>query len=110
MSFHLKTTGMSSTDNALISKSHIYSYNMKYFTEMPSIRIFVCMKMFLTVMIKDEHTSNYLLQSDSFFLLSAAKSLKSSFLHAVYIRSSHCSVCLIICETVLKFSAIMYYY
>ena len=49
-------------------KSH-FSYNMKYSTEMPSICIFVCMKMFLTAMIKDEHTSNDSLQSDCSFLL-----------------------------------------
>ena len=36
---------------------------------MPSICIFVCMKKFLTAAIKDEHTSNDLLQSDSSFLL-----------------------------------------
>ena len=72
------------------------------------------MKMFLTAVIKDEHISHDLLQSDSSFLLRnsiktlpAAKSLKLSFLHAVYIGSSHCSVRLIICDTVLKFSAVM---
>ena len=76
------------------------------------------MKMFLTALIKDEHTSNDLLQSDSSFLLRnnmmtklpAAKSLEFSFLHEVYIGSSHSSVRHIICDTVLKFSTIMYYY
>ena len=42
--------------------------------------------------------------------LPAAKSVKISFLHAVYIGSSHCSVRLIIFDTVLKFSVMMYYY
>ena len=42
---------------------------MKYSTEMPSICMFVCMKRFLTAVIKDEHTSYDLLQSDSSFLL-----------------------------------------
>ena len=42
---------------------------MKYATEMPSICIFDCMKMFLTAVIKDEHTSNDSIQSDSSFLL-----------------------------------------
>ena len=63
MPFHLKMTGTSSTDDArvevtLITRSHIFSYNMKYSTEMPSICIFVCIKMFLTAVIKAEHTSN----------------------------------------------------
>ena len=45
MPFHFKMTGMSSTDDARVKvpsfkkKSH-FSYNMKYFTEMPSICIF----------------------------------------------------------------------
>ena len=30
---------------------------------------FVCLKMYLTAVIKDEHASNYLLQPDSSFLL-----------------------------------------
>ena len=128
MPFHLKMTGTSSTDNARVKvphfKKYIFSYNMKNSTEMPSICIFVCMKMFLTAMIKDEHTSNDLLQSDSSFLLRnnmmtnvigyfslpAAKSLKLSILHAVYIGSSHCSARLIISDTILKFLSIMYYY
>ena len=78
------------------------------------------MKMFLTAMIIDEHTLNYSFQSDSSFLLRnsmmininvpAAKTLKFSFLHAVYIESSNCSVHLTLCDTLLKFSAIMYYF
>ena len=67
-------TGTYSTDDARVKvpsfqKSHISSYNMKYSTEMPSICIFVCMKMFLTAVIKDEHNSSGSLQSDSSFLL-----------------------------------------
>ena len=42
---------------------------MKYSTEMPSICIFVSVNMFLTAVIKDEHTSNDSLHSDSSFLL-----------------------------------------
>ena len=74
--------------------------------------------MFLTAVIKDEHTSNDSLQSDSYFLLrnsmmtntTAAKSLKFSFLHAVYTGSPHGSVRLFVCDTVLEFSGIMYHY
>ena len=76
------------------------------------------MKLFLTAVIKDEHTFNDLLSPESSFLLRnnmmtntpATKSLKSSFLHAIYIGSLHCSVRLIIGDLALKFSAIMYYY
>ena len=75
---------------------------------------FVCMIMFLTAVIKDEHASDDSLQSDSSFLLRNCMmtdtTLKFSFLHAIYIGSSHCSVRLIICDTVLQFSAIMYYH
>ena len=64
MPFHLKMTGTSSTDDARVKvpsfqKVLFFSYNMKYSKEMPSICIFVCMKMFLTAVIKDEHTSHY---------------------------------------------------
>ena len=60
---------------------------MKYSTDMPSIFIFVFMKMFLPALIKDEHTSNDSLQSDSSFplrnsimtKLPAARSLQFSF-------------------------------
>ena len=76
------------------------------------------MKMFLTAAMKDEHTSNDSLQSDSSFLLRKrimttlpeATSLKFSFLYAVYTGSLHYSVCLIFGDTVLKFPAIMFYY
>ena len=43
--------------------------NMKYSTDMPSICIFVSMKLFLTAVIKDEHTLNNMLKSESSFLL-----------------------------------------
>ena len=74
--------------------------------------------MFLTAVIKVEHASNDLLQSDTSFLLrnnmkantTAAKSLKFSFMHAIYIGNSHYSVRLIFCDTALKFSAIIHYY
>ena len=81
-------TGVSSTADARVKvpsfQKVTFSYNMKLSTEMPSICFFVCMKMFLTAVIKNEHTSNDLLQSDSSFLLRnnmmtklpAAKSLK----------------------------------
>ena len=66
MPFHLKMTGTISTDDARVmyphfKKSH-FSYNVKYSTEMSSICIFVYVKMFLTAVIKDEHTSNDSLQ------------------------------------------------
>ena len=79
-------------------KKSQFSHNMKYSAEMPSICICVCMKMFLTVVIKDEHTSNDSLQSGTSFLLHnsmiAAKTLKFSFLHAVYIevRAALCAL------------------
>ena len=52
----------------LISKSHSFFYNMRYSTETQIMCIFVCVKMFLTAVIKDEHASNDSLQSDSSFL------------------------------------------
>ena len=59
---------------------------MKYFTEMPSICIYFWMKIFLTAVIKDEHTSNDSNQTSLFCnviawwqTLPAAKSLKFSF-------------------------------
>ena len=69
---------------------------------MPSICIFVCMKMFLIAMIKDEHASNDSLQSDSSFLLrnSMMTNTTSSLiieiqLFACSLHCSHCSVRLI---------------
>ena len=46
--------------------SHFF-YNMKYSTETPSICIFVCLKMCLTVVIRNKNALNDLLQSS--FLL-----------------------------------------
>ena len=73
MPFHLKMTGTSSTDDAKVKvpsfQKVTFFLQYEYSTEMPSICIFVCMKMFLTAVIKDEHTSNDLFQSDSSFLL-----------------------------------------
>ena len=68
-SIHIISYTLSKIFNWSPLKSHIFSYNMKYSTEMPSICIFVCMKMFVTAVIKDEHTSNGSLQSDSSFML-----------------------------------------
>ena len=123
MPFPLKMAGTSCTDDARLKvlsfqKVTVFFYSMRYSTETPSICIFVCLKMFLTATIKDAHASNDSLQSDSSFLLRnsmmttlpAAKSLKFSYLHAIYIGCWHCSVRLTICDTVLKFSAIVYYY
>ena len=73
MSFHSKMTGTSRTDDARVKvpsfQKVAFFYNMKYSTETPSICIFGCLKMFLTAMIKYEHASKDLLQSDSSFLL-----------------------------------------
>ena len=73
MPFHLKMTGTSSTDGAIVKvqlfqKVTFFFLQNENSTEMPSICSFVCMKMFLTAVIKDEHTSNDRLQSDSSFL------------------------------------------
>ena len=59
MSFHLNMTGNAFTDDARVKvpsfQKVTFFYNMKYSTETPSICIFVCLKMFLTAVIKDEH-------------------------------------------------------
>ena len=73
VSFHLKMAGTSCTDDARVKvpsfqKVTVFFYNMRNSTETPSICIFVCVKMFLTSVIKDEHASNDSLQSDFFFL------------------------------------------
>ena len=73
MSFHLKMAGTSCTDDTRVKvpsfqKVTVYFYNMRYSTETPSIYIFVCVKIFLTALIKDEHASNDSLQSDFSFL------------------------------------------
>ena len=67
-------TVFSCTDDARVKvpnfkKVTFVFYNMKYSTETPSICIFVHLKMFLAAVIKVEHASNNLLQSDSPFLL-----------------------------------------
>ena len=73
MPFHLKMTGTSSTDDARVKEPSFQK--VTFFLQYEIFRrdaihlYFVCMKMFLTAVIKDEHTSNYLLQSDSSFLL-----------------------------------------
>ena len=73
MPFYLKITGTSSTDDARVKVPSFQkvTFFLQYEIpiEMPSICIFVCMKMFMTAVIKDEHTSNDSLQSDSSFLL-----------------------------------------
>ena len=73
MPFHLKMTGTFSIDDASVK---VPSFQKTQFflqyeisTEMPSICIFICMKLFLTAVIKDEQTSNDSLQSDCSFLL-----------------------------------------
>ena len=73
MSFHLKMTATSGTDDARVKvpsfQKVTFFYNMKYSTETRSICTFVCLKMFVTVVIKDKHASNDLRQPDSSFLL-----------------------------------------
>ena len=68
-----KMIGTSATGDARVKvpsfQKVTFSYNMKYSTEMSSICIFVCMKMFLTCVIKDEFISNDSFQSYSSFLL-----------------------------------------
>ena len=111
MPFHLKMTGTSSTDDASVKAPSFQEVTFFPTTEIfhrdASICIIVCMKMFLRAEIKDKRTSNDSLKSDSSFLLRysmmTAKLLKFSVLHAVYTESSHCSVRLTLCDTVLKF-------
>ena len=72
--FHFKMAGTSCTDDARVKvlsfqKVTFFFYNMRYSTETTFICIFVCVKMFLTAVIKDEHTSNDSLQSDFSFML-----------------------------------------
>ena len=66
-------TGTSSTDGARVKvpsfQKDTFFLQCEISTEMQPICIFVCMKMFLTEVIKEEHTSNDSLQSDSSFLL-----------------------------------------
>ena len=57
-SFHLQMTVTSCTDDARVKVPSHFFYNMKYSTETPSICIFLCLKMFLTAVINEEHASN----------------------------------------------------
>ena len=72
-SFHLKMTGASCTDDASVKvpsfQKVTFFLQYEIFHRALSICIFVCLKMFLTVVIKDKQVSNDLLQSDFFFLL-----------------------------------------
>ena len=74
------------TDGTLISKRSHFFYNMKYSAETPSICIFARLKMFLTAVIKDEHTSNDLLQSDSSFLLRNSMKTDSHRNSALFVK------------------------
>ena len=73
MLFHLKMTGTSSTADARVkvpSFQKITFFLQYEIFHRDAIHLyFVCMKMFLTAMIKDKHSSNDSLQSDSSFLL-----------------------------------------
>ena len=66
-------TGTSSTDDARVkvpSLQKVTLFSQYKIVLRDAIHLyFVCMKRFLTAVIKDEHTSNDSLQSDSFFLL-----------------------------------------
>ena len=76
------------------------------------------MKMFLTAVMKDEHTTNDSLQSDSSFLLRNSMMTNTTRSYIIEIPLFACSLhrkfalffSLIIYDRVLKFSAIMYYY
>ena len=68
--------------------------------------------MFQTAVIKDEHTDNEWLQSDSSFLLRnsmKANTTSSEIEIQLYACNSHCSVRLIICDTALNISAIIHF-
>ena len=74
--------------------------------------------MLLTAVVYHKQASNVSLHWDVSFLL--CNNMKTStinsliieikFKHAIYIGNSHSSVRLIICDTALKFSAIIYYH
>ena len=72
-SFHLKMTGTACTDDARVRYPHLkklhFLLQYEIFHRDAIHLFFVCMKMFLTVVIKDEHASDDSLQSDSSFLL-----------------------------------------
>ena len=59
---------------------------------MPSICIFVCMKMFLIVVVKDEHTSNDSFQSDSTFLSRKSMMTNTTSSYIIEIHLFACSL------------------
>ena len=73
MPFHLKITGTPSTDDAGVNvpsfQKVTFFLQYEMFHRDANHLHFVCMKMFLTAVTKDEHTSTDSLQSDSSFLL-----------------------------------------
>ena len=74
MPFYLKMTGTTFTDDARVKVPLIQkvTFFLQYeIFHRDAIRLYFCfyMKMFLTAMIKDEHTSNVSLRSDYSFLL-----------------------------------------
>ena len=64
MPCHLKMAGTSCTDDARVKVPSFqnftvfFFYTTRYSTETLSICIFVCLKMFLTAVIKEERASN----------------------------------------------------
>ena len=72
-SFHLKMTGTACTDDARVKvpsfQNVTFLLQYEIFHRDAIHLFFVCMKMFLTAVIKDEHASDDSLQSDSSFLL-----------------------------------------
>ena len=73
MPFHLKMTGVASTADTRVKVPSFQKVTIflqyEIFNRDAIHCIIVCMKLFLTVVIKDEHTLNDLLKSDSSFLL-----------------------------------------
>ena len=65
MPFHLEMTSASCTADARVKVPSFQKVTFFLQYEMPSICIFVCIKLFLTAVIKDEHTSNDLLRGSS---------------------------------------------
>ena len=90
-------TGTSSTDNARVKvpsfQKVLFSYNMKYSAEMSSICIFVCMKIFLTAVIKDKHTSNDSLQSDSYLLFPYSILINTIVIYFFTLKFKGCGIC-----------------
>ena len=110
-SFHIKMTGTSCTDDAGVKvpsfQKVTFFLQYEIFQRGAIHLYFVCLKMFLTAVIKIKHASNDLVQSDSSFLLcnSMQTNTTSSLIIEIqlyacsYIGSWHCSVRLIICDT-----------